>query len=79
MSLFNFTFRKIISDTRNGCQASDKLFPDYLPKQVESGLGREEHNLVTTAVQNLAIQSPIQKGEKQEKNVQDILTSNVHQ
>ena len=53
-SLFSFGFRKRSSETGNEPQATNKPLPTYLPEQVESGLGREEHDLVTTAVQDLA-------------------------
>ena len=65
MSLFNFGFRRISSDTGNGSQATGNLpLPAYLPEQVESGLGREEHDLVTTAVQDLANPEPDPKRRK---------------
>ena len=46
----------------------------YLPEQVESGLGREEQDFVTTAVEDLANPEP---NRRLEVNMQRILTSNV--
>ena len=59
MSLFSFGFRKRSSETQNESQvAPDRPLPPYLPEQMESGLGREEHDLVTTAVEDLANPQP---------------------
>ena len=58
MSLFSFGFRKISSETGNESQATNKSLPTYLPKQVESGLEREEHDIVATAVRDLANPEP---------------------
>ena len=64
MSLFSFGFRKRSSATGNESQATNKPFPTHLPEQVESGLGREEHDLVTAAVQDLADPEPEPKKRK---------------
>ena len=64
MSLFSFGFRKTSSETGNEPQATNKPLPTYLPEQVESGLGREEHDLVATAVQDLANPEPEPKRRK---------------
>ena len=64
MSLFSFGFHKISSETGNESQATKKPVPTYLPEHVESGLGREEHNIVTTVVQDLANPDPEPKMKK---------------
>ena len=64
MSLFTFGFRRS-SETGNESQiASNRPVPTYLPEQVESGLGRKEHDLVTTAVEDLANPEPKPKKTK---------------
>ncbi len=45
MSLFSFGFTTAVADKR---------LPSYIPEQRESGLGREEHDSVTAAVEDLA-------------------------
>ena len=45
-------------------QTTDKTLPSYIPEQVESGLGREEHDTVITAVVDLANPEPIAKRRK---------------
>ncbi len=45
MSLFSFGFTTAVADKR---------LPSYIPKQRESGLGREEHDSVTAAIEDLA-------------------------
>ena len=57
-NIFTFGFRKTSSETENAFQATKKPLPTHLPKQVESGLGKEEHELVTTVVQDLADPEP---------------------
>ena len=79
MSLFSFGFRKRSSATGNEAQATNKPLPTHLPEQVESGLGRQEHDLVTAAVQDLANPEPEQKKGRQEVNMQRTPTSNVQQ
>ena len=68
MSLFSFGFGKTSSEAGNESQATNKPFPTYLPEQVESGLGREEHDLVATAVQDLANPEPESKRRKTKGN-----------
>lgn len=64
MSLFSFAFRKKSSETGNESQATNKPLPTYLPEQVESGLRREEHDLVTTTAEDLANPEPEPKKRK---------------
>ena len=64
MSLFSFGFRNRSSETGNESQTTNKSLPTYLPEQVESGLGREEHDIVATAIQDLANPEPEPKRRK---------------
>ena len=57
MSLFSFGFRKGSSVTGNESQAANKSLSTYLAKQVESGLGREEHD-VLRVLEDLANPEP---------------------
>jgi hypothetical protein len=79
MSLFSLGFTKRSSETETESrQEIDKPLPTYLPEQVESGLRKEEHDLVSTAVQDLADPEPKAK-RRQRVTMQFILTSNVQQ
>lgn len=63
MSLFRFGFTKTNSESGN-TRVTNEPPLTYLPEQVESGLGREEHDFVTTAVQDLANPEPAPKRRK---------------
>ena len=58
MALFRFGFRKRSSEAGNQSEATNDPLPSHLPEQVESGLRREEHDLVTAAVHDSADPNP---------------------
>ena len=59
MSLFSFAFTRANNGTGKELQTStEKPLPSYIPEQMESGLGWEQHETVASVVVDLANPEP---------------------